>query len=288
MRRSRYCLAILYTLISLAPVHADAQKINTVEAVARLRASVQLMTNALPSVVCRERVISTKIVRGRIKIKEQLSYRLTVTRPSRPGSDFPEKRELLTRNGKRVRRGKNYNPIFWVSDGFGTRFNNILSPSVRRCFLYSTRRTTVEEQSAIEIGFRVNPKASDLSTCNVYEHDPKGTATFWVSADSGRLLLFRTHRPHTTVLLFHRVVGIPHSVGLAIQAQPPSDVVVDIDYHVMQFGPKLTVIPATVDATAILLKKPYIKFTYHALHSGCHRFLATVTLLPDKTTPPKD
>lgn len=283
----RYILFAVYAFIVLTPVQSYAQKENATEILARVRTSVQQMTNALPSLVCREEVVSTKMERGKVKVKGNFGYQLTVTLPAKPGDEYPEERKLLTYNGKPIHRNKRHTPVFLYLDGFGTTFDGILSPAASRCLLYSAHATSEDGVKILELDVRKNHAALALRVCRIYKEDPDGTASFWISADTGQLLRFYAHMPHVRIT-WQRGIGIPHSVGLEIKTMPLSNVVTDTDYHSVQFGPALTIIPAKVNVTAILLKKPYIEYTYHAVQSECHRFLATVTLLPVKMVPPEN
>lgn len=288
MRRYRYYRALLFALMSLIPVCAGAQKIGASVVLARLRASVQQMTSALPSLICHEEVFSAETVHGKVKVKGHFGYQLTVTRPARHGVNFPEERKLLTYDGKPIRRDKRYAPIFMYLDGFGATFDDILSPAAGHCLLYSAHETTVDGVKALELDVRANLTALTLRTCREYKDDPYATASFWISAASGQLLRFHIHMPRAKLTYWRRVVGIPHSIGIVVETHSLSTAVIDTDYRSVQFGPALTLIPAKVNMTAILLKKPYIEYTYNSVQSECHRFLATVTLIPGKMVSPEN
>lgn len=263
----------------LVPVSARAQKINTSGILTRLRASLQQMTNALPSLVCHEEVVSAETVHGKVKTTGNFGYQLTVTRPAKLGNDFSEERKLLTYDGRPVRRNEKHTPIFILSNGFGDTFDGVLSPDASRCLLYSAHATTEDRIKALEIDIRKNRQALALPVCRAYENDPDTTASFWISADSGQLLRFYLHQPRAILTRHRRVFGFHANV------QQISNMTIETDYRSVQFGPALTIIPAKVNVTAIMLKKPYGEYTYHSVQNECQRFLVTVTQLPGKVVP---
>lgn len=279
------CVALFIALALLSSSWINAQQVSTNDAFARLRASVQQMTSTLPDLICHQQVTSIERVHGKIKMKGDFGYQITVTQPAKAGEDFPEKRTLLSYDGKPIDKHREHYPIFNVTDGFGASFTDDLSPTAGRCLLYSSNATTVDGINALEVQIRVNPKDLALKVCRIYKHDPKGNEVFDLSLSSGRLLHFHAYFPYTELSQWKTAAEIPKIIYFRHQALRPASVATETNYESVKFGPDLTVIPAEVDATATPLKHPNIEYTYKAVNSECHRFLATVTLLPYKTTP---
>lgn len=278
----------IFTLLALGGLpHARAQQNNAQEVLARLRASVQNMTAALPDVTCHERVTSTRAVRGKVRQTQHFEYMLTVTHPAKEGEDFPENRQLLTYNGKPARKSRKYAPVFSISDGFGATWSGLLSAKIAPCEVASVRNTTVDGEKAVELNLSVNPAGLSLPACKTLNDDPEGKATFWVSAQTGRLIRFHLHAPHKRATWTRLLFGIPHGIGLVSTTQRYMSLDVTTHYTSVQLGPDLTVIPATVDATGIFLKKPDVTFTYRAHNDECHRFVATVKMLPVRPSSPR-
>lgn len=277
---------VVLTIFTLQAVaHADAQEMNAARALQQLRTSVKKMTSALPDITCHEQVTSTRAVRGKVRTRQHFEYLLTVTHPAKTGEDFPEQRQLLTFDGKPVRHGKGRSPVFWIANGFGTTWSGVLAPEQAPCEIDTAREIMMDGEKVTELDVRVNPNTLSLPACHANQDDPNKTATFWISARTGRLLRTQVHYPHGKVTRTRLLFGIPHSMGLVSTTHPYVDSDDDISYSAVQLGPDLTVIPSVVDATVIYLKKPDVTLTYQAVNSDCHRFVATVKIVPNEKSP---
>ncbi|ACO32544.1 hypothetical protein ACP_0610 [Acidobacterium capsulatum ATCC 51196] len=251
----------------------------------QLRTSVNKMTSALPDITCHERVTSTRAVRGKVRVRQHFEYLLTVTHPAKTGEDFPEQRKLLTFDGKPVRHGKGRSPAFSITNGFGTTWSGVFAPEHAACQIDTAREIVMNGARVTELDVRVNPDTLSLPACHGNLDDPNKTATFWVSAQTGRLLRVHVHYPHGKITQTRLLFGIPHSIGLVSTTHPYVNSESDIHYSAVQLGPDLTVIPSMVDATVIYLKKPDVTLTYQAVNSDCHRFVATVKIVPNEKSP---
>uniref|UniRef100_A0A7V4XRD8 Lipoprotein n=1 Tax=Acidobacterium capsulatum TaxID=33075 RepID=A0A7V4XRD8_9BACT len=274
---------VVLTIFTLQAVaQANAQEMNAARVMQQLRISVKEMTSALPDITCHEQVTSTRAVRGKVRTRQHFEYLLTVTHPAKTGEDFPEQRKLLTFDGKPVRKGKGRSPVFSIIDGFGTTWSGVLAPEHAPCQIDTAREIMMNGEKVIELDVRVNPNALSLPACHGDQDDPNKTATFWISPRTGRLLRAHVHHPHGKVTRTRLLFGIPHSMGLVSTTHPYVDINIETHYSAVQFGPDLTVIPNMVDATVIYLKKPDVRLTYQAVNSDCHRFVATVKIVPNE------
>lgn len=264
--RSRLAVPAVAVLVFVSGPYARAQKaqpgpsIDSI--VAGVRAGIQDFLVSLPSMVCDETMHSYE-VRGKKKLREiQLGSEIEVKRQEGTQS-FKEERIYRSVNGKVMPQGTTFQisiPLV-LQGGFANDFAEYFQPEFVACNEYQILQIDAEGLT-LEVS-RKQPLSANEARGKVYLGD---VSVFLIDRSSWRIERAEVHARQTQVRDFKNLTWIT-------------------EFAMIPLGDKTYNLPIRVDGT---LKDASGKHQemYTADYRNCHRFSATMKILPGIQAPP--
>ncbi|HMG84532.1 MAG TPA: hypothetical protein VK574_02245 [Terracidiphilus sp.] len=228
------------------------------ELLARARASFATFNSALPSIDCDESIRSFEDQNGKTTNEQRATSLIWVRRQEGNAKEpFREEREFRSVNGKTYPPGtKLKNPFSLLVNGaFGEDFRWLLSEDAVLCNRYEV--LNYRGGLALKVSFG----ESALKTDTCAKLPTPGVATFWLDRGTWQLMRAEFYYPKD---------GLRKFKGFSINT----------DFGVTPFGGKFYVIPTKVSATLGQASGNDL-LVYSAEYSNCHKFDATMRILPD-------
>ncbi len=263
MRHILLVLPVLIT-VSFAVVQARGQEADPslAELLARARESFATFNSALPSIDCDESIHSFEDQQGKITNEQRATTLIRVRRQEGNSEEpFREERIFQSVNGKNYPPGTKLKVPFplIVNGAFGEDFRGLLSENAVSCNRYEV--LNYRGGLALKVSFGEN--ASKTAACAKLL--TTGVATFWLDRGTWQLLRAEFYYPKN---------GKGRFKGFSI----------DTDFGVTPFGGKSYVIPTKVFARLGEASGDDL-LVYNAEYSNCHKFEATMRILPEMETP---
>ncbi len=251
-------------LVSFAVVQACGQDADPPldELLARTRASLATFNSALPSIDCDESIYSFEDQQNTITNEQKATSLIRVRRQEGNAKEpFREEREFRSVNGRTYPPGTKFkNPFSLLVNGaFGEDFRGLLSEGAVSCNRYEV--LNYRGGLALKVSFG----ESALKTDACAGLPAPGVATFWLDRGTWQLVRAEFYYPKD---------GLRRFKGFSIST----------DFGVTPFGGKSYVIPTRVFARLGEASGDDL-LVYSAEYSNCHKFEATMRILPDTETP---
>jgi len=255
----------------LAFLHLTASQVRGQDAdppldkvLAKTRASFATFNSALPSIDCDESLVSFETRDGKKKREQKATTVIQVRRQEGNRAEpYKEERTFTSVNGKTYPAETTLQVPFplIVNGAFGDDFSWLISEDAVSCNRYQVLHDS--GGLALKVTFRQN--AAKIAGCDKFS--TTGVTTFLLDRATWQLLRVEVFYPQTKVKKY------------------PTEAMIT-DFVVKPFGEKSYMIPAKVSATMSAPSGNDL-LVYSAEYSNCHKFDATMRILPDPIETPR-